>query len=92
MAEAKKSTAKKTYRTARGAEGKKCSVEGCKRPYRAKSYCFFHYKKWRQGELPHSRYRTCSKPECKAKAAQGKEGLCEKHFAEVYKKADAAAA
>ena len=80
MAE-KKTTAKKTYRVARGAEGKKCSVEGCKRPYRAKSYCFFHYKKWRQGELPHSRYRTCSKAECRQKVVR--HGLCEKHEAEA---------
>ena len=90
MAEAKKTQAKKTYRVARGAEGKHCSVANCKRPYRAKGYCFFHYKKWRQGELPHSRYRSCSKPECRGKA--GKAGLCEKHFAEVYKKAEAAPA
>jgi hypothetical protein len=64
-------------------------IEGCKRPYRAKRYCFFHYKKWRQGELPHSRYRTCSKAECPAKAA--KAGLCDKHYAETYKKEGAAA-
>lgn len=91
MAEAQKKTNphKKWPRTARGGEGKACSVEGCKRPHRAKSYCFFHYKKWRQGELPHSRYRTCSKPECRVKAF--KAGLCEKHYGEVYKKADAAA-
>lgn len=91
MADAdKKTNTQKSWRTARGGEGKACSVEGCKRPYRAKSYCFFHYKKWRQGELPHSRYRTCSKPECKGKAAKG--GLCEKHYAEVYKKGEAASA
>jgi hypothetical protein len=35
--------------------GKTCSVAGCKRGYRAKGYCFFHYKKWRHGELPHAR-------------------------------------
>lgn len=90
MAEAQKKTTKKTYRAARGGEGKACSVEGCKRPYRAKSFCFFHYKKWRQGELPHSRYRTCSKADCRKKVF--KAGLCEQHHGEVYKKADAAAA
>lgn len=91
MPEAKKNTNphKNWPRTARGGEGKACSVEGCKRPYRAKSYCFFHYKKWRQGELPHSRYNTCSKPECRAKSF--KAGLCEKHHGEAFKKADAAA-
>jgi hypothetical protein len=82
---------KKWPRKARGAEGKACSIAGCKRPYRAKSYCFFHFKKWRQGELPHSRYRTCSKPECRKKTFKG--GLCEQHFTESRKVAgDAAAA
>ena len=91
MADAKKKNPHKNWpRVARGGEGKACSVENCKRPHRAKGYCFFHYKKWRQGELPHSRYRTCSKPECRTKTF--KHGLCEKHFGEVYKKAEAAAA
>ncbi len=73
----------------RGGE-RACSVEGCKRPYRAKGYCYFHYKKWRQGELPHSRYRTCSKPECRQKAVR--HGLCEKHEAETYGKGGETAA
>ncbi|MHA7633007.1 vegetative protein [Corallococcus sp. M7] len=90
MAEATQTT-KLTHwpRTAKGGGKKACTVEGCKRPYRAKSYCFFHFKKWRQGELPHTRYRVCSKPECRAKVGP-KAGLCEKHYAETYKK-DAAA-
>jgi len=92
MAEAAKNTNphKNWPRTAKGGGKKACSVAGCKRPYRAKSYCFFHYKKWRQAELPHSRYRTCSKPECRTKVSKG--GLCEKHYAETYKKEGAAAA
>ena len=76
-------------RKAKGGEGKVCSVQGCKRPYRAKSYCFFHFKKWRQGELPHSRYRVCSKAECRKKSF--KAGFCEQHYNEKYKKGDAAA-
>jgi len=89
--EAKKTNKHKSWpRTAKGGGKKACSVEGCKRPYRAKSYCFFHYKKWRQGELPHSRYRTCSKADCRAKTFKG--GLCEKHYAEAYKKEAAAPA
>lgn len=90
MAETTKTTAKKTYREARGGADKKCGVEGCKRPYRAKSYCFFHYKKWRQGELPHSRYKLCSKAECRKPMSE--KGLCKTHFNEHYKKADAPAA
>jgi hypothetical protein len=85
---ADKNTQKKTWRSARG-EGQHCSVEGCKRPYRAKGYCFFHYKKWRQGELPHSRYKSCSKAECKKPSFRA--GMCEKHYNETYKTAEAAA-
>ena len=95
MAEEKAAQAKQQAqnawpRRAKGSGDKKCSVADCKRPYRAKSYCYFHYKKWRQGELPHSRYRICSKPECRTKAAR--HGLCEKHFDETYKSAKAPAA
>jgi hypothetical protein len=57
---------------------KSCSVEGCKRGYRAKGYCFFHYKKWRGGELAHGRYKTCSTADCRKKATQ--HGMCEAHF------------
>jgi hypothetical protein len=74
-------------RVTKGGADNHCGVEGCKRPYRAKGYCYFHFKKWRQGELPHSRYRTCSKADCRLKAVR--HGLCEKHEAEVYGKAAA---
>lgn len=92
MAEAKKSTNrfKKWPRKAKGGGEKSCSVQNCKRPYRAKGYCFFHYKKWRQGELPHSRYRVCSKPECRKKVLRG--GLCEQHYNESRGAGAAAAA
>lgn len=91
MTETKKSgnKHKKWPRQAKGKEGAACGVSGCKRPYRAKGYCYFHYKKWRQGELPHSRYRTCSKAECRKKAFKG--GLCEQHYGELYKKVEAGA-
>jgi hypothetical protein len=62
----------------KGGGKKACTVEGCKRAYRAKGYCFFHYGKWQAGELPHSRYKTCSKEECRKKVLQ--HGLCEEHF------------
>jgi len=77
-------------RVSKGGADNHCSVEGCKRPYRAKGWCYFHFKKWRQGELPHSRYRTCSKAECRLKAVR--HGLCAKHEAEVYGKEPAPAA
>ena len=59
-------------------EPKKCKVENCKRPYRAKGYCNVHYKKWRTGELPHKRYKTCSVEACRKPMV--KWGLCEEHF------------
>ena len=89
MAEAaKKSTNrfKKWPRKARGGGTKTCGVAGCKRPYRAKGYCFFHYKKWRREELEGrpARWIACSKPECKKKVSE--HGLCKEHF-EAWKKA-----
>ena len=90
MAEAQTNTKPKKWpRTARGGAEKPCTVQGCKRPYRAKGYCFFHFKKWRQGDLPHSRYRTCSKTDCRKKAEM--HGLCTQHYGEANKKAEAAA-
>lgn len=57
----------------------KCTVSGCKRPYRAKGYCVVHYQKWRRGELEAKpRYRTCSEENCKKPTF--KKGLCEPHF------------
>jgi len=70
----------------KGGGKKGCTVEGCKRAYRAKGLCFFHYKKWRRGELEKkpARYDVCSKPDCKKKVKE--HGLCEAHF-EAWKKA-----
>ena len=69
---------KKVAPTMKGNGKKACTVEGCKRAYRAKGFCFFHYKKWRAGELPHARYKTCSNEECKKKVFE--HGMCEEHF------------
>ena len=57
----------------------KCSVEGCKRPFRAKGYCVTHYKKWRRGEIEghKARYKICSKEGCRKPRVHG--GLCEEH-------------
>jgi hypothetical protein len=57
---------------------KKCRVQGCKRPYRAKGYCNVHYRKWRRGELPKPRYKTCSAEDCLKPVV--KWGLCQAHF------------
>ena len=77
-----KAKAKKSSPQPKGGGKKSCTVttdgKACPRAYRAKGFCFFHYKKWRAGELPHGRYKTCSNPECKKKVAE--HGLCEEHF------------
>jgi hypothetical protein len=80
-AKAKASAKKKTWRAAKGNGKKACGVEGCKRPYRAKGFCHFHYDKWRDGALAHSRYKICNKAECKKKQFKG--GLCETHYNEL---------
>jgi len=54
-----------------------CKIEGCKRAYQAKGYCFFHYDKWKAGELPKGRYKTCSKEGCLKKVVA--HGLCAEH-------------
>ncbi len=80
MPETKKKNLKKPPQAK--SNGKKtCKVEGCKRAYRAKTFCFFHFKKWRAGEMESkpARYKTCSKPDCKKKVVG--HGLCQDHFA-----------
>ena len=68
---------RKTAPQPKGKEGLKCGIEGCKRAYQAKGYCFFHYDKWKNGELPKSRYKTCSKEGCLKKVVE--HGLCAEH-------------
>jgi hypothetical protein len=77
MAETK---TKKTPPKAKAAGKKSCTIAGCKRAYRAKGLCFFHFKKWRAGELEAkpARYKTCAKPDCKKKVQE--HGLCADHF------------
>ena len=57
----------------------KCSMEGCKRPYRAKGFCVTHYKLWRRGELEghKARYKTCTKEGCRKPREFG--SLCAEH-------------
>lgn len=57
----------------------KCSIEGCKRPYRAKGYCNVHYRHWRHGEIEghRARYKTCGKEGCLKPVAA--HGLCQEH-------------
>ena len=46
-----KTKAKKAAPKAKGGGKKACKIQGCKRAYRAKGFCFFHHAKWRRGEL-----------------------------------------
>ena len=72
-------------------ETRTCQIKECKQVYRAKGYCNSHYKKWRQGELPHSRYRTCKNDACRKR--EFKKALCEDHYNAKYsKKVEAPAA
>lgn len=59
---------------------KRCRMEGCKRPYRAKSYCNVHYRAWRQGKLGKARYKICSEEECLGRREAM--GLCKTHLEE----------
>jgi hypothetical protein len=81
MAETTAAKPKKKAPAPKSAGKKSCTVAGCKRAYRAKGYCFFHYKKWRRDELEGrpARYETCSKENCRKKVVA--HGMCEEHHA-----------
>jgi hypothetical protein len=72
-------TAPKETKTTPSRADRKCAKEGCKRPYRAKSYCIVHYQAWRRGEMDghKARYKLCSKEACKKPA--GRFGMCDEH-------------
>lgn len=58
---------------------KKCKIENCKRPYRAKGYCNVHFNKWRKGELDTKpRYKICSEEKCNGELYRW--GLCKQHY------------
>lgn len=77
----------KAVRTTPARAQKKCKVEGCKRPYRAKAYCIMHYRLWRHGELPKSRYKICTKEGCKKPRAGTSGSVCAEHAAGAEKPA-----
>src|SRR3954471_9349831 len=75
--EAKQEPRRKTKAPQPKGKAQACKIEGCKRAYQAKGYCFFHYDKWKAGELPKARYDTCSKEGCHKKVTA--HGLCPAH-------------
>jgi hypothetical protein len=87
-----KKTKAKTKPPAAKGNGTACKVEACKRAYQAKGYCFFHYSKWKAGEMPKARFDTCGKEGCFKKVVA--HGRCVEHQrkAEVAAGAPAAAA
>ena len=80
MADTQTAKTKKKAPAPKGGGKKSCTVEGCKRAYRAKGLCFFHYKKWRRGEIEKrpARYDTCGHEACRKKVLA--HGLCQEHF------------
>lgn len=58
-------------------EAKKCKKENCKRAYRAKGYCGFHYREWRHGKLPHQRFKSCHAEDCHKPMTPN--GMCAQH-------------
>lgn len=77
---------------------RKCSVDGCSRPHRARGYCKSHYERWRRGcteneiETPigeledtrdHSLPDECSLEGC-ARDYYARH-LCERHYAQKRK-------
>jgi len=75
--ETKQESRQKTKAPQPKGKAQACKIEGCKRAYQAKGYCFFHYDKWKAGELPKGRYKTCSKEGCLKKVVA--HGLCAEH-------------
>lgn len=67
-----------------------CTATDCKREAFAKHYCRKHYRLWKRGEMPRSRYKTCTFEKCRKRRFRG--SLCEEHYAASRSKAPAAAA
>src|SRR4051812_17424462 len=63
-----------------------CRITSCKREFRAKGYCKFHYKQWRQGKFGLARYKTCKDNNCRKPMAMNRHGYCEDHFQGYYVK------
>jgi hypothetical protein len=68
-----------------------CKAKDCTREAFARHYCRKHYRLWKAGEMPKSRYKTCTFEKCRKRRFRG--SLCEEHYnAARGKKAEAAPA
>ena len=66
--------------------GATCKIQSCKRAYRAKGYCGFHYKEWRHGKFGVARYKPCKDNGCFKPMGLSRHGYCEEHFQSYYVK------
>lgn len=66
-----------------------CSVPGCERPYLAKGWCKFHYRRAYEGRQldapPRGTVRTCSVEDCDQPT--NAKGMCPRHYAEAKRRA-----
>ena len=55
-----------------------CKAKDCGREAIAKHYCRRHYRLWKAGEMPKSRYKICTFEKCRKK--RFRLSLCEEHY------------
>ncbi len=67
-----------------------CKANECEREVIAKGYCRKHYRLWKAGEMPKTRYKTCTGDNCRKKRFKG--SLCEEHWTAAHGKSAAAEA
>ncbi len=67
-------------------EEQSCKIKKCKRGYKAKGYCTFHYKEWRNGKFGLARYKTCGQMDCRKPMTVNRHGYCEDHYQNIYVK------
>ena len=85
-AEPKAKKTRKTKADKGEAVQKACRMTSCKREYKSKGYCKFHYKQWRQGKFGLARYKTCKDIGCRKPLGLNRHGFCEDHFQNYYVK------
>src|SRR5438128_2061144 len=83
---ATKVASKKSASSKEGFRAQSCQVAKCHREYRAKGYCKFHYKLWRQDKYGTARYKICSDTGCLKPMATTRHGYCEDHYQNYYVK------
>ena len=67
-----------------------CKASDCAHEAVAKGYCRKHYRLWKAGEMPKSRYKICTTEKCRKPRYRG--SLCEAHYTAAHGKKAAAGA